>query len=134
MQRRPPGSVLAWLDVQAPEAIWITSITLLEARFGLAAMDAGRRKSGLQDAFELLVEQDLQHRVAVFDSTAADRAASLAAERQRKGRPVDVRDTFMAGIALAHGASIATRNVRHFDDLAVPVINPWEFSSIHEWT
>ena len=127
MQRRPPSSVLAWLDVQAPEAIWITSITLFEARFGLVAMDDGRRKSGLQEAFEVLVEQDLEHRVAVFDASAADRAAGLAAERKQKGRPVDIRDTFIAGIALARGASIATRNVRHFDDLAVPVINPWAF-------
>lgn len=128
MQRQPPTSVLAWLDVQAPDALWITTITLFEARFGLATMDDGRRKSELQGAFEAMVEQDLEHRVAVFDTAAAARAAGLAAERKRQGRPVDIRDTFIAGIALAYGASIATRNVRHFDDLSVPVINPWEFS------
>jgi hypothetical protein len=36
-----------------------------------------------------------------------------------------MRDTFIAGIALARRATLATRNTRHFDDLSVPVVNPW---------
>jgi len=36
-----------------------------------------------------------------------------------------MRDTFIAGIARARRATLATRNVRHFDDLSVPVVNPW---------
>jgi predicted nucleic acid-binding protein len=52
-------------------------------------------------------------------------AAHLAAERKKRGRPVDMRDTFIAGIALAQSATLATRNTRHFDDLATPVVNPW---------
>ena len=36
------------------------------------------------------------------------------AERHRGGRPVDLRDTMVAGIVLPHRAAIATRNVRHF--------------------
>ncbi len=61
-----------------------------------------------------------------FDSAAAVEAASLAAERQRAGRPVDMRDTQIAGIALARHAMLATRNVRHFLDLKVPVVDPWQ--------
>jgi len=61
-----------------------------------------------------------------FDSVAATEAASLAAARQKAGRPVDMRDTQIAGIALARCATLATRNVRHFLDLNVPVVNPWE--------
>jgi hypothetical protein len=49
-----------------------------------------------------------------------------AAERQKAGRPVDVRDTRIAGIALARNATLATRNVRHFRDLKIPVIDPWK--------
>ena len=52
-------------------------------------------------------------------------AAHIAAERQRAGRAVDLRDTLIAGIAQARRATIATRNTRHFDGLDVPVVNPW---------
>lgn len=41
------------------------------------------------------------------------------------GRAVDLRDTLIAGIALARWATIATRNTRHFFGLDVPVVNPW---------
>jgi len=39
--------------------------------------------------------------------------------------PIDTRDTMIAGIALARRAELVTRNVTHFADLAVPVIDPW---------
>ncbi|HEY3241992.1 MAG TPA: hypothetical protein VGM03_01455 [Phycisphaerae bacterium] len=39
---------------------------------------------------------------------------------------MDVRDTRIAGIALARNATLATRNVRHFRDLKIPVIDPWK--------
>jgi predicted nucleic acid-binding protein len=47
------------------------------------------------------------------------------ASRHRKGRPVELRDTMIAGIVLACHATLATRNTPHFEDLAVPLINPW---------
>ena len=60
-----------------------------------------------------------------FDAAAASEAATLAADRQRRGRPVDIRDTQIAGIAMARRAIVATRNIRHFQDLAVSVVDPW---------
>jgi predicted nucleic acid-binding protein len=72
-----------------------------------------------------LLEDDLENRVLDFDMAAADSAASLAAERQRAGRPADMRDTQIAGIALARHATLATRNMRHFAELKVPVVDPW---------
>jgi len=38
----------------------------------------------------------------------------------------DRRDTMIAGIVLASHATLATRNVKHFDDIAKSVVNPWE--------
>jgi predicted nucleic acid-binding protein len=34
------------------------------------------------------------------------------------------RDTMIAGIVLAHHATLATRNVRDFDDIHATVIDP----------
>jgi len=126
MRKAPEGPVVAWLDRQPAESVWITSITMFEARLGLALLPSGRRRQALEAAFARLLEEDLQNRVLDFDSAAATEAASLAAERQKAGRPVDMRDTQIAGIALARRATLATRNVRHFADLKVPVVDPWE--------
>jgi predicted nucleic acid-binding protein len=126
MRTAPEAAVVRWLDRQPAESIWITSITLFETRLGLALLPKGRRRQLLEAAFDRLLEEDLEHRVLDFDSAAATEAATLAAARQRAGRSVDVRDTQIAGIALARRATLATRSVRHFQDLSVSVIDPWE--------
>ena len=120
------AQVVAWLDRQPAESVWITSVTLFEARLGLALLPSGRRRQALEQAFANVLDEDLENRVLDFDSAAAIAAASLAAERQKAGRPVDIRDTQIAGIAIARHATLATRNVRHFRDLKVPVVDPWE--------
>lgn len=125
MRSAPDLAVVAWLDRQAPESLWITSITVFEARFGLALLASGRRRRALERSFALLVEEDLENRVLDFDVAAATAAAELAAARHKSGRPADMRDTQIAGIAIARRATLATRNVRHFADLTVAVVDPW---------
>jgi toxin FitB len=125
MRSDPDPPVLKWLNLQAPQSVWITCITLFESRLGLALLPAGRRRKALESAFDRLLDEDLENRVLAFDSEAALQAAGLAAARQRAGRPVDIRDTQIAGIAQARRATLATRNVRHFEGLTVPVLNPW---------
>jgi predicted nucleic acid-binding protein len=73
----------------------------------------------------LLLQEDLENRVLDFDSAAATEAASLAAARQKNGRSVDLRDTQIAGIALTRRVTLATRNVRHFGDLRILIVDPW---------
>lgn len=126
MQRRPDTTVINWLDKQPPEAIWISSITLFESRYGLNLLAEGDRRSVLIARFDEILQTDLANRILVFDVRAAIKAAELAAVRKTLGRPIDMRDTFIAGIAMAHGATLATRNTRHFEDLPSPVVNPWE--------
>ena len=104
----------------------MTSITVFEARFGLALLPKGRRRSSLERAFDRVLTEDLSSRVLGLDEMAAATAGQLAAERQRTGRPVDLRDTLIAGIAQARRATIATRNTRHFEGLDVPVVDPWK--------
>jgi predicted nucleic acid-binding protein len=126
MRTLPEPSVVAWLDRQPAESIWITSITVFEARFGLGLLPQGRRRRALEAAFARLIEEDLENRVLDFDVAAANSAASLAAERRGAGRSADMRDTQIAGIVMARRATLATRNRRHFADLKVPVVDPWE--------
>lgn len=126
MRERPDAIVIGWLDRQPPESVWTTSITVFESRLGLALLPEGRRRHFLDAALDRLLNEDLDNRILSFDSAAATEAARLAAQRQRAGRTVDVRDTQIAGIAVARRATLATRNLRHFDDLTVPVISPWD--------
>lgn len=126
MQQQPDAHAAAWLDRQPAELVWITSVTLFEARYGLALLASGKRQKDLQQQFEKLLHDDLENRVLQFDSSAAAHAAHIAAGRKARGRPVDMRDTFIAGIVLAQRATLVTRNLRHFDDLPLNLVNPWD--------
>ena len=74
MQKAPDPSVVEWLDRQPAESVWITSITLFEARLGLALLPKGRRSQALELAFEQLLAEDLEERVLDFDRSAAEAA------------------------------------------------------------
>lgn len=116
--------VIAWLDRQPRTSIWTTAVTILEVRFGLQILATGKRRLLLTQAFETVLDK-MDHRIASFDATASIQAADLMADRKRKGRPGDLRDTMVAGIVLAHHATLATRNTSHFEDLSIQVVNPW---------
>ena len=125
MSSRPDRSVITWLDKQPRMSIWTTSVTVLEIRYGLQIIPAGKRRTALMEAFERVSAELLELRIAPFDAAAAREASDLMAIRHKIGRTVELRDTMIAGIALACRATLATRNSAHFDDLSVPVINPF---------
>lgn len=125
MQTIPDPAVVSWLDDKGIEEVWLPSVVVFELRFGVATLPAGQRRRSLQQGLDQLLEQLVQDRIAPLDGLAAHRVADLAADRKARGRQVDLRDTLIAGIALALGAQLATRNTRHFSDTSIGLINPF---------
>jgi predicted nucleic acid-binding protein len=123
-QARDPA-VVGWLDRQSRFSVWSTSITVLEIRFGIALLPLGARRTQLERAFERTVEEKIEERIVPFDTIAAEATAILMAEPRQRGSSGELRDSMIAGIIIAHRATLATRNARHFADLPVPVVNPW---------
>jgi toxin FitB len=126
MRPQPDPAIVAWLDSQLSESVWTTAVTVFEIRFGLELLAPGRRRRQLEDAFGRALNEDFQGRILPFDREAAQEAASCAAERRAVGKPVDFRDIEIAGIVSARRATLATRNVRHFQDLKIELVDPWE--------
>jgi|SRR5580692_9332108 predicted nucleic acid-binding protein len=124
MRDVPERKVVSWLDRQPQGSIWTTSISVLEIQGGLQIMSLANEKAELSQQFERLLDS-IYHRIAVFGEEAARLSANLTISRQNKGRVGDLRDTMIAGIVLAHHATLATRNVAHFSDITAKVVNPW---------
>src|SRR5690349_7817911 len=105
-------AVERWFDAQLPESVWTTTVTIFEIRFGLALLAPGHRRDRLHDAFDRAIDEILGGRVLSFDRPAAEIAATIAVRQRQAGRPVEIRDVHIAGIAAARKASLATRNTR----------------------
>ncbi len=125
MQRAADPAVVAWLDGQPAESVWTTSITVLDVSCGLELLADGRRRRRLADAFAKALAEDLDGRVLPFDQAAAESAGEIAAGQRRAGRPVEIRDVQIAGIAAARKAALATRNPRHFEGTGKKLVDPW---------
>ena len=125
MSIRPDDIVVRWMDKQPDSSIWTSSVTVFEIASGIELLPRGRKRDRLRSEFDRFIEEDIERRVLPFDELAAETAASLVGARRRGGRLGELRDTMIAGIVIARRATLATRNIRHFDDLPVPVVNPW---------
>lgn len=125
MRAEPDRAVVRWMNGLAAESMWTTSITLFEVQFGLDVLPDGERKTVLQIAFHQAVYEDMQGRILDFDAPAAAAAGTIAARQRTLGRPVDMRDAQIAGIIAARRATLATRNIRHFADTGLALVDPW---------
>ncbi|MBN9037857.1 MAG: type II toxin-antitoxin system VapC family toxin [Rhizobiales bacterium] len=125
MQPHQNGSVRTWLDRQPQATLWTTSVSVLEIRGGLLLLPEGRRRGALMAAFDRMLVELFVGRILPFDHEAAENSARIQADRIRRGINKETRDTQIAGIVMSRRATLATRNVRDFQDLDIPLVDPW---------
>jgi predicted nucleic acid-binding protein len=125
MRRSPDRAVLDWLNRQDRGQIHTSAINIFELRFGLLIRPDDENRRRLAQGLEALLTTTLAGRVLPFDSAAADAAATLEARRKLAGELKGARDVQIAGVVISRGASLCTRNVRHFEDAEIPLTNPW---------
>ena len=120
----PHPSVVAWLDAQAAETLFISSITVAELLFGIGALPDGKRKDMLAARIDGLLDQ-FTGRVVDFDTPAARRYADLAVKARAAGKGFHTPDGYIAAIAAAHGFAVASRDTSAFNAAGLTVIDPW---------
>ena len=126
MRPAPDPEIASWVAERATSSLFLTAVTEAELRYGLAVMPPGRRREGLATGLERMLKAGFANRVLPFDSGAARAYAQIAAARRRGGRPIAQADCQIAAIAQARGMAVATRNVRHFEDMGIEILNPWD--------
>lgn len=121
----PDPRVLAWIDAQAIETLYLSAVTVAELRFGIAAMPAGRRRTILHDRLERDVLPLFQGRVLPFDLDASQAYADLMAQAKAAGTAIGKADGYIAATAAARGLMVATRDTSPFDAAGLKIVNPW---------
>lgn len=125
LQSKPSPKVVEWLDSQAAETLYLSAISYAELRFGILRLPHGKRKNELGAKVEQALSL-FKGRTLAFDLGAAEHLAQILTRTEKIGRKTPAPDAYIAAIAMAHGFAVATRNVDHFQDCGVTVINPWE--------
>lgn len=126
MKESPALTVISWLNDQESSALFLTTISVGEIRYGLRILPHGRRRLELEHGFERLLSEAFAGRILVFDEEAAGHYGEVMGRRREIGRPISALDGQIASIARARGCAVATRNVRDFVDCGVEIVNPFE--------
>ncbi|PLS29276.1 type II toxin-antitoxin system VapC family toxin [Bifidobacterium parmae] len=119
------ANVRDWVISQRLQTLHTTSITIAELLYGVALLPESHRKETLKQTTSAIID-NFRHRTLSFDTAAASHYAAIVATRRASGHPIGMQDAMIAAIARAHGATVATRNIKDFEGTGVTLVNPWE--------
>lgn len=128
MKPDPHPSVRDWLDAQAAETLFLSSVAVAELLFGIGALPRGKRKERLASALDGVLDL-FATRILAFDTAAARRYADLAVKARALGKGFPTPDGYIAAIAAAHGCAVASRDTSAFNAAGLTVIDPWTVTS-----
>lgn len=123
---KPDPHVLAWLDAQAVETLYLSAMTVAELRFGIAMLPAGKRRKVLDERLEHTLLPLFAGRVLAFDLAATKTYAELMARARATGKTISQADGYIAAIATARGLIVASRDAAPFQAAGLDVIDPWD--------
>lgn len=124
MKPEPNPTVRDWLDAQAAETLFLSSVTIAELLFGIGAMPKGKRKDHLATTFDAVMGL-FAGRILPFDTEAARRYADLAVRARVAGKGFPTPDGYIAAIAATHNLIVASRDSGPFMAAGLAVIDPW---------
>jgi predicted nucleic acid-binding protein len=124
MRPEPDDRVREWASGRRADELGTTAITVAEIGHGLERLPDGRRKASLLSAATDLFAA-FGELVQPFDTQAAAWFGPVMVRRASLGLPVEGFDAQIASICRAHGAVLATRNVKDFLETGVEIIDPW---------
>jgi hypothetical protein len=121
----PESNVVAWYQRQDSASLFTTTVTLAEVFYGLNLLPEGSRRDQLSRFADDFFRQEMAGKILSFDETAAIHYATIRAAKRRLGLSMSAFDAQIAAIAVAAGATVATRNVSDFEHCGITVVNPW---------
>ncbi len=125
MRLSPAPAVLDWFGHKDAADLYFSTVGEAELRRGAAILPEGSRRRSLVAGIDAMISEDFAGRVLPFDSAAAVAFAAIFADRHAAGRPVGFPDCQIAAIARSRGLTVATRNVRDFEDIGLDIVDPW---------
>ncbi len=125
IRRSPNPTVVGWAAAHSLHELFFSAVGEAELLYGALILASGRRREILAAEIERMLGEAFEDRILPFDSEAARAYADIAAWRRSLGRTIPLADGQVAAIARSRGMVLATRNVRHFEDIDIDVVDPW---------
>ena len=117
---RPHAGLIAWLSGIAPDQLFISAVTLGELQAGVE--NVRQRDTGRAE----IIEGWIDSVAASYNVLPMDGGAFRCWARLMHGKPTDlIADAMIGATATVHNLTVVTRNMRDFDRLGVPALDPF---------
>jgi toxin FitB len=123
--KQPNPQVLAWLDTQPPETLYLSIITIGEIAKGIGKLPESVRKKRLADWLNQDLLSRFEHRIIGLDIPTMKLWGNLVGRLEPQGRVLPVMDSLIAAIALQNNLTLVTRNEADFIGTGLAIVNPW---------
>lgn len=122
---RPERKVVAFIEAQPAELLYVSAVTFAEIRFGIEMVKDPGRRAELNDWLTHQVRPMFGQRMLDITEDIMLKWRVLLEEGRRIGHTFSQPDLIIASTALHHGLTVVTRDRNDYDRARVPVLNPW---------
>jgi toxin FitB len=125
MRQQPDPRVQTWLDAQAVETLYLSTVSLSELLLGIENLPTGKGRRALAASLSDQIVRLFGGRIIPFDIEAAETYTHVVTRVRRRGHAISVADGQIAAIATSRSLGVATRDSVPFQMAGLAVINPW---------
>jgi len=122
VKRRPDQRVVSFLR---DKSFLLSSLVFAEMAYGAYQLSDSRENKIKYIAFIENLKTRYQDMVVPVSLEISELSGKLKASEKKNGRVLSLADAVMAASALQTGTTLVTRNIKDFERLNIPLVNPF---------
>lgn len=119
-RRNPNRKVLDWIQDVPAQQLYLSAVTIGEIQAGIEITRA-QDESKAEELEAWLIQVLANHNILAVDAAAFREWAKL----MHRQSDTLMQDALIAAVAAVHRLTVVTRNVRDFERLGVPTVDPF---------
>jgi predicted nucleic acid-binding protein len=127
LRRRPHPRVIAWLNEQVWDTVYICAPSLGELLRALGTLPEWQRKDRRGVTVEEKILKVFANRILKYDVEAAQAYAAIIKDARRQKRSIGRQDALVAAVAKSYGIRVACFDASPFLTAGLICVEPWLF-------
>ncbi len=127
LRKRPHPRVIAWLNEQVWETVYICAPSLGELLRALGSLPEWQRKDRRGVSVEEKILKVFENRILKYDLEAARAYAAIIKDARRQKRSIGRQDALVAAVAKSYGIRVACFDPAPFLTAGLICVEPWRF-------
>jgi len=123
---QPNEAVVRWFATAEEDDLFLSVITLAEVKYGLERLEAGARRTILEQWVTEYLEARFEGRILAVDERVAQAWAKIVVPSEKLGKRMAIMDAFQAATAEVNGLALVTRDEEDFSEFPGAIVNPWK--------